>query len=144
MNNWSLTPTKQGGWLFREDVIQTVGVAIGFCVFLLVLMGILYLKCKSKRGGSILVPFYNAETQSVDLSRGGYGQLASYKHISQPQPDNPASPAASAQPASNSAPTAQTLQGDKSLDQEVLQHQSPKQPTRKGRQSIVSRGFRTK
>ena len=133
-------------WLFREDIIQTVGVAVGFSVFLLVLGGIIYLKCGNKRGGSVLVPFYNAQTQSVDLgtSRGGYGQLGSYKHISQPQPDDPAGPAASAQPASDPAPTAPPLQGNKSLEQESLQHQSPKQPTRRGRHSIVSRVVRTK
>ena len=100
-----LETQEAGNWLFREDLIQTVGVAVGFCVFLLVLGRIIYLKCGNKRGGSVLVPFYNAQTQSVDLgtSRGGYGQLESYRHIIQPQPDEPADPAATAQPASNPA-----------------------------------------
>ena len=133
-------------WLFREDIIQTVGVAVGFSVFLLVLGGIIYLKCGNKRGGSILVPFYNAQTQSVDLgtSRGGYGQLGSYRHISQPLPDDSTGPAATAQPASDPAPTAPPLQMNKSLEQESLKHQLPKQPARRGRHSIVSRVVRTK
>ena len=119
-----LDTEKAGGWLFREDVIHTVALAIGFCVFLLVLMVILYLKCKSKRGGSLLVPYFNAETQSVDLNRGGYGQLPSYSNVSQPHPDDPAGPAASAQTTSNSAPTAPPLNGNKSLERKVL-HQQP-------------------
>ena len=138
-----LETQEAGNWSFREDLIQTVGVAVGFCVFLLVLGGIIYLKCGNKRGGSLLVPFYNAQTQSVDLgtSRGGYGQLESYRHIIQPQPDEPADPAATAQPASDPAPP---LHMNKSLEQESLQHQSPKQPARRGRHSIVSRVVRTK
>ena len=79
-----LDTERAGGWLFQEDIIQTIGISIGFCIFLLVVMGIVYLKCKRKRGESVLVPYYDSETQSVNLSRGGFGQLPSYKHISQP------------------------------------------------------------
>ena len=32
-----LDTQEAGQWLFREDLIQTVGVGVGFCVFLLVL-----------------------------------------------------------------------------------------------------------
>ena len=35
-----LETQEAGSWLFREDIIQTVGVAVGFCVFLLVLGGL--------------------------------------------------------------------------------------------------------
>ena len=35
-----LDTQNAGNWLFREDIIQTVGVAVGFCVFLLVLGGL--------------------------------------------------------------------------------------------------------
>ena len=50
---------RAGGWLFQDDVIQTIGISIGFCIFLLVVMGIVYLKCKRKRGESVLVPYYD-------------------------------------------------------------------------------------
>ena len=132
------------GWLWQEDVIQIIGTSIGFCIFLLVVMGIVYLKCKRKRGSSVLVPYFDSETQSVNLSRGGFGQLPSYKHISQPHPDIPTGPAASAETTPNSTATAPPLDSNKSLDRRIKQQQSPKHSTRRGKHSIVSGSFRTK
>ena len=57
-------------WLWQEDVIQIIGISIGFCLFLLVIMGVVYLKCKRKRGSSVMVPYFSAESQAVNLSRG--------------------------------------------------------------------------
>ena len=38
-----LDTENAGEWLFREDIIQIVGLAVGFCVFLLVLVLAFYL-----------------------------------------------------------------------------------------------------
>ena len=142
-----LDTQEAGQWLFREDLIQTVGVGVGFCVILLGLGGIIYLKCRTKRGGSVLIPFFDSHTQSVDLgtNRGGYGQLESYRHNPQPLPDELLDPATSSQPSADPAPTAPPLHPDKSLEHESPQHQSAKQQARRSKHSsIVSRVVRTK
>ena len=132
------------GWLWQEDVIQIIGTSIGFCLFLLVVMGIVYLKCKRKRGSSVMVPYFSSETQSVNLSRGGFGQHPSYTQFSQPHPDIPTGPAASAETTPNSTASAPPLDTNKSLERRIKQQQSPKHSTRRGKHSIVSGSFRTK
>ena len=127
----------------------------GCCWVLLVplgVWGIIYLKCRNKETRSVLLPYFDAHHQSVDLvSKGGrYGQLDnmdSYRPATQPQPEEQLNdpicsnnPASGAVPPSDPGPTAPPHHLNKRLNTTSSQHQSRRsQPS-----SLVSSVIRTK
>ena len=130
-------------WLLQEDIVQIIGISIGFFLFILVVMSVVYLKCKNKRGSAMMVPYFRADDQSVSLHRGGFGQNQSYTQFSQPQPDIPTGPAAS-ETTPNSTASAPPVISHKSLERKLRKQQSSLHTSKRGKRSLVTENFRTK
>ena len=130
-------------WLLREDIVQIIGIAVGFFLFILVIMSVVYLKCKKRGGSALMVPYFQADTQSVNIHRGGFGQNNSYTQFSQPQPDVPTGPLAS-ETTPNSTASAPPVISHKSLERKLTKQQSSLHTSKRGKRSLVAENFRTK
>ena len=91
----------------------------------------------------MMVPYFSAEGQSVNLHRGGFGQHPSYTQFSQPHPDVPTGPAAS-ETTPNTTASAPPVITHKSLERKIKKQQSPLHTSRRGKRSLVAETFRTK
>ena len=91
----------------------------------------------------MMVPYFSAEGQSVNLHRGGFGQHPSYTQFSQPHPDVPTGPAAS-ETTPNSTASAPPIISHKSLERGIEKQQSPLHTSKRGKRSLVAENFRTK
>ena len=130
-------------WLLREDVVQILGVAVGTFLFILVTMTVFYLKCRKRGGSTLMVPYFQADTNSVNIHRGGFGQNNSYTQFSQPQPDVPTGPSAS-ETTPNSTASAPPVISHKSLERKIKKQQSSLHTSKRGKRSLVAENFRTK
>ena len=130
-------------WLLREDIVRIIGVAVGSFLFILVTMTVLYLKCKKRGGSTLMVPYFQADTNSVNIHRGGFRQNNSYTQFSQPQPDVPTGPPAS-ETTQNSTASAPPLVSNKSLERKLAKQQSSGHNSKGSKRSLVAANFRTK
>ena len=144
-NNEELEMETEGAsdWLLREDIVQIIGIAVGFFLFILVIMSVVYLKCKRRGGSALMVPYFQADSQSVNIHRGGFGQNHSYTQFSQPQPDVPTGPSAS-ETTPNSTASAPPVISHKSLERKIKKQQSSLHTSKRGKRSLVAENFRTK
>ena len=142
-NQLEMETEEASDWLLREDVVQIIGVAVGTFLFILVTMTVLYLKCKKRGGSTLMVPYFQADTNSVNIHRGGFRQNNSYTQFSQPQPDVPTGPPAS-ETTQNSAASAPPLVSNKSLERKLAKQQSSGHSSKGSKRSLVAANFRTK
>ena len=130
-------------WLLREDVVQIIGVAVGTFLFILVTIAVLYLKCRKRGGSTLMVPFFQADTNSVNLHRGGFRQNNSYEQFSQPEPDGPTGPPAS-NTTQNYAASAPPEVSHKRVERKHTKQQSSGINSKGSKRSLVTQTFRTK
>ena len=142
-NQLEMETEEASDWLLKEDVVQILGVAGGTFLFILATMAVLYLKCRKRGGSTLMVPYFQADTNSVNIHRGGFRQNNSYTQFSQPQPDVPTGPSASETTPISTA-SAPPIISHKSLEHRLTKQQSSGHNSIGSKRSLVADTFRTK